>query len=62
MAKMGRPKSDDPKQHQVTVRLSDAQMARLIAYCEKFRLNKAQVFMNGFEELERQAKEAEQNE
>ncbi len=60
MAKMGRPKLDDPKQHQVTVRFSDEQMKRLIAYCEKFRLNKAQALMNGFEELERQAKEAEQ--
>lgn len=60
MAKMGRPKSDDPKLHQVTVRFSDAQMKRLIAYCEKFRLNKAQALMNGFEELERQAEEADQ--
>lgn len=53
MAKMGRPKLDDPKQHQVTVRFSDEQMKRLIAYCEKFQLNKAQTLMNGFEELER---------
>ena len=60
MAKMGSPKLDDPKKHQVTVRLSDAQMGRLKAYCEKFQLNKAQALMNGFEELERQAKEAEQ--
>ena len=27
------------------------------AYCEKFQLNKAQVLMKGFEELERQADE-----
>lgn len=60
MAKMGRPKLDDPREHQVTVRFSDAQMKRLIAYCEKFHLNKAQALMNGFEELERQAKIAEQ--
>ncbi len=60
MAKMGRPKLDDPREHQVTVRFSDDQLARLTAYCEKFQLKKAQVLMKGFEELERQAKEADQ--
>lgn len=60
MAKMGRPKLDDPKQHQVTVRFSVDQLARLNAYCEKFRMKKAQVLMKGFEELEKQDKETNQ--
>lgn len=60
MAKMGRPKLDDPREHQVTVRFSDEQLARLVAYCEKFQMNKAQVLMKGFEELEEKAKKADQ--
>ena len=60
MAKMGRPRLDDPRGHQVTVRFSDEQLARLNAYCEKFRTKKAQVLMKGFEELEKQNKEADQ--
>ena len=60
MAKMGRPKSDDPKLHQVTVRFSDSEMDRLVAYCGKFRMNKAQVLMKGFEELEEKARKADQ--
>ena len=62
MAKMGRPKLDDPRAHQISVRFSEAQLRRLTAYCEKFHLTKAQALMNGFEELERQAKEAEKSE
>ena len=60
MAKMGRPKLDDPRETKVSVRFSNAQLARLNAYCEKFRMNRAQVLMKGFEELERQAAEADQ--
>ena len=60
MAKMGRPKLDDPREHKISVRFSDEQLARLIAYCEKFRMNKAQVLMKGFEELEEKAKIADQ--
>ena len=59
MARTGRPKLEDSRSHKISVRFSDEQLARLEAYCEKFQLNKAQVLMNGFEELERQA-EADQ--
>lgn len=30
----GRPKSDDPKLHQVSVRMNDSEIARLDRYCE----------------------------
>ena len=61
MAKMGRPKLDDPRAHQISVRFSEEQLKRLTAYCEKFHLNKAQALMKGFEELERQDREADQS-
>ena len=60
MAKMGRPKLDDPRELRVSVRFSEEQMKRLVAYCEKVGLGKSQALMKGFEELERQAAEADQ--
>ena len=60
MSRTGRPKLDDPRGNKISVRFSQAQLARLLAYCEKHRLNKAQALMKGFEELERQDKEADQ--
>ena len=60
MAKMGRPKLDDPGEQRVSVRFSEEQMKRLVAYCERFHMGKSQVLMKGFEELERQAREADQ--
>ena len=39
---------------------SEAQLARLTAYCTKHGLKKAQVLMKGFEELEKQDREADQ--
>ena len=60
MPRTGRPKLKDPRGNQVSVRFSEAQLARLMAYCTKHGLKKAQVLMKGFEELERQAKEADQ--
>lgn len=53
MARTGRPKLEDSRNHKISVRFSDEQLARLEAYCEKFQLNKTQVLMKGFEELER---------
>ena len=53
MARTGRPKFEDSRNHKISVRFSDEQLARLEAYCEKFQLNKTQVLMKGFEELER---------
>ncbi len=60
MARTGRPKIEDARSHKISVRFSDAQLARLNNYCESHQLNKAQVLMKGFEELERQA-EADQS-
>lgn len=60
MPRTGRPKLDDPREQRVSVRFSEEQMKRLVAYCEKFGMEKSQVLMKGFEELERQAKETDQ--
>ena len=43
MAKMGRPKSDDPKEYRVTVRFSNAERLQLEAYAEEHGLTKVQV-------------------
>jgi len=61
MAKMGRPKLEDPREYKLTVRFSKEQKARLEAYCEKFQLSKAQVLMKGFEELLRQDEESDRH-
>lgn len=47
MAKMGRPKSDDPKEYRVTIRFSNAERKLLEAYAEKHDLTKVQVLKNG---------------
>lgn len=54
MAKMGRPKSDDPKEYRVTIRFSNAERKLLEAYAEKNDLTKVQVLKNGLELLYRQ--------
>ena len=54
MPRTGRPKLDDPREQRVSVRFSEEQMKRLVAYCEKFGMGKSQVLMKGFEELLRQ--------
>ena len=54
MAKMGRPKSDDPKEYRVTIRFSNAERKLLEAYAEKHDLTKVQVLKYGLELLYRQ--------
>lgn len=54
MAKMGRPKSDDPKEYRVTVRFSNAEKQQLEAYAEERGLTKVQVLKAGLELLYRQ--------
>ena len=39
MAKMGRPKSDDPMNYRFTIRFSNAEQKQLEAYAEKYDLN-----------------------
>ncbi|MFQ8661995.1 MAG: hypothetical protein ACLR9S_00115 [Lachnospiraceae bacterium] len=51
MAKMGRPKVDDPREYRVTLRLSSAERKLLEAYAEKHELTKAQVLKRGLEVL-----------
>ena len=51
MAKMGRPKLDDPKSYKVTVRFSDEEKKVLESYAESHGLTKAQVLKSGFELL-----------
>ena len=40
MAKMGRPKSDDPMNYRFTIRFSNAEQKQLEAYAEKYDLTK----------------------
>ena len=61
MAQMGRPKLEEPRINKASVRLTDRQMARLEAYCEKFRLTKAQALMNGLEELYKQDEKSDKS-
>ena len=45
MAKMGRPKSDDPMNYRFTIRFSNAEQKQLEAYAEKYDLTKGQVLL-----------------
>ncbi|PLT84525.1 hypothetical protein [Mediterraneibacter gnavus] len=51
MAKMGRPKVDNPKLYKVSVRFSDEEKQVLESYAETQGLTKAQVLKSGFELL-----------
>ncbi len=42
-SKMGRPKLENPKNNDVKVRLDDATHEKLLAYCEKHQMTKAEV-------------------
>lgn len=48
MAKMGRPKSDDPMNYRFTIRFSNAEQKQLEAYAEKYDLTKGQVLKKGW--------------
>ena len=54
MAKMGRPKADNPKSEIVTLRLLPEQKARLEAYARKCGLTKTQVVLKALELLEKE--------
>lgn len=45
--KMGRPKSNNPKDVDVKVRLDQATHSKLLAYCEKHHLTKAEAIRKG---------------
>lgn len=51
MAKMGRPKAENPKSSAVTLRMLPGQRKRLEAYAEKCGLTKTQVVLIALEKL-----------
>lgn len=51
MAKMGRPKLDDPRINKVSVRFSNEEKQILESYAESHGLSKAQVLKVGFDLL-----------
>lgn len=51
MSPMGRPKSDNPKSEQVTVRLDKEHSQILKEYCEKERIERAEAIRRGIRKL-----------
>ena len=51
MSKMGRPKSDNAKEHIVAVRLTDEEHERLSMYAKKHSLKISDVLKNGLYEV-----------
>ena len=49
MAKVGRPKSDNPKGERLTVRFTDAQVKRLESYAERLGVTKSKVMSDALE-------------
>ena len=47
MSAMGRPKSDNPKSNDIKVRLDDATHEKLMAYCQKHNITKAEAIRQG---------------
>lgn len=47
MSKMGRPKSDNAKEHIVAVRLTDEEHERLTMYAKRHSLNMSDVLKKG---------------
>ena len=56
MAKMGRPKSDDPMNYRFTIRFSNAEQKQLEAYDEKYDMTKGQELKKVVELIYRQDK------
>ena len=54
MSQMGRPKSDNPKSEQVTVRLDREHSEILKEYCEKEKVEKAEAIRRGIRKLKEQ--------
>ncbi len=51
MSPMGRPKADNPKSEQVTVRLDKEHSEILKEYCEKEKVEKAEAIRRGIRKL-----------
>lgn len=51
MAKMGRPLAENPKNHKVTIRMTDEEYARLQIWAEEHGMTQANVLRLAIEEL-----------
>lgn len=51
MAQMGRPKSDDPMIHKVSVRFTESEYQRLKAYAQKINKSMTEALKDGIELL-----------
>ncbi len=51
MSQMGRPKSDNPKSEQVTVRLDKEHSEILKEYCKNEKVEKAEAIRRGIKKL-----------
>ena len=56
MAKMGRPKIDNPKVNKISVRLSDEEHVKLIEFAKAHSMTKAEAFKKGLALLYEQCK------
>lgn len=55
MAKAGRPRSEDPKDSRVTIRLREQDLARLQKYADEMGLTKSEVLSQGLDLLLKEA-------
>ena len=51
MAKVGRPKSNNPSKNIVACKLTNDEYRRLLAYCEKNNVSKSEVLKNGIKKV-----------
>ena len=51
VAKMGRPKADNPKDYKVAIRLSDEEYSRLKKYAEECNQTMTQIVRKGVEDI-----------
>ena len=56
MAKVGRPKIENPKVNKISVRLSNEEHEKLIEFAKEHSMTKAEVFKKGLEILYKQCK------
>lgn len=56
MAKVGRPKIENPKVNKISVRLSDEEHEKLIEFAKEHSMTKAEAFKKGLELLCEQCK------
>ena len=48
MAKMGRPKSDNPRGRKISIRMTEEEYRDLFEYMEKHELTATRALLNGF--------------